>query len=142
MSLYLDSSAFVKTLVDEPGSTELLAELAGHRLHFTCEITYAEACAALARAGRLGRLTADDIGHGLGRLNDSWPDLQRLTVSDSLIHDAGELAVRFNLRGYDAVQLAALVQVPDLDGRPLLAAWDTELRTAARSLGFELFPAG
>jgi predicted nucleic acid-binding protein len=59
-------------------------------------------------------------------------------VDAQLARDAGELAERFALRGYDAVHLASALSA---GGLVTLVTWDTDLRTAAEQNGCAIAPA-
>lgn len=139
MSLYLDTTGLVKMLVNEAGSLQMVAEAGRHVEHFTARVSYAEARAALGKARRMGRLTASEQTQCLHDLDGWWPALQRVAITEELVHRAGDLAMRFGLRGYDAVHLSAALQVAHLDTL-LFAAWDADLRTAARAAGLTVFP--
>lgn len=65
--------------------------------------------------------------------------MSEIVLDRPLLRDAGELAERLRLRGYDAVHLAALRQLGD-PGTVTLATWDADLRRAARELGYGLIP--
>jgi len=140
MSLYLDSSGLVKTVINESGSIEMVEEIGRHNVHFTARISLAEVCAALARAQRMGRLSISDLEACIADFLRHWPSLERVAITEDIVREAADLAVRFGLRGYDAVQLSAGVRVAHA-GPLMFAAWDVRLRTAAQALGLSLFPA-
>ncbi len=54
-----------------------------------------------------------------------------VVLDRSLASKAGDLAQRYALRGYDAVQLASALSV----GEGLMATWDAELARAAADAG-------
>jgi uncharacterized protein len=58
-------------------------------------------------------------------------------VDAQLALDAGELAERFALRGYDAVHLASALSA---GGQVTLVSWDAALRNAAEQNGCALAP--
>jgi uncharacterized protein len=60
--------------------------------------------------------------------------LDVVTVGEPLIRDAGELAQKNGLRGYDAVHLAAALTV----GATVLACADRDLSTAGRQHGMDI----
>ena len=98
----------------------------------TSVIAYAECRAAVAAAARSRRLTGSEARKAVAALNDVWPSLDRLAVSEEIVHRAGELAERRALRGFDAIHLAsALAQAPEAS----LACWDDQLAKAARAEG-------
>src|SRR5260370_5161606 len=135
-NVYFDSSALVKLLVLGEPESDLAAELfreADRRS--TSVIAYAECRAALAAAMRARRLKAADTRKAVITLDEVWQTLDRHTVSDEIVHHAGELAERRALRGFEAIHLAsALAQTPDT----ALACWDKELSRAAHAEGLAL----
>jgi uncharacterized protein len=130
---YFDTSAVVPLLVeDEPGSEVCLRVFLQAETVATVRLTFAEVCAALARAARLGRLTAEAHDGALAEFETVWTQMDVLDVDDDLVRRAGELARTHALRGYDAVHCAAGLRVRSagtvgLAGdRQLLAAWRHE----------------
>ena len=135
-NVYFDSSALVKLLVLGEQDSDVAIELfrAADR-RATSVIAYAECRAAVAAAFRSKRLKASDARKAVAALDDVWPAMDRLTVSEDIVHRAGDLADRRSLRGFDAIHLAsALVQAPDA----ALACWDQQLSQAARAEGLAL----
>jgi uncharacterized protein len=59
-------------------------------------------------------------------------------VDAQLARDAGELAERFSLRGYDAVHLASALSA---GGPVTLVTWDEDLKRAAARSGCAVAPA-
>lgn len=132
MRVYLDTSALVKYLIEEPGTdrAERLWRTASDR--YTSRITYAEARAALARAGRDGRTTPREQTMARRGLDMRWDGLRQIGVTDRLVRLAGDLADRRALRGYDAVHLASALILGD---EVVMATWDRELSDAASEEG-------
>ena len=132
MIAYFDTSAVVPLLVGEPGTDISLRVFLQAETVATVRMTFAEASAALARASRLGRLTADAHDRALAGLESVWVQMDVLDVDDDLVRAAGALARDHALRGYDAVHCAAALRVVSgttvaLAGdRDLLAAWHRE----------------
>jgi predicted nucleic acid-binding protein len=135
-NVYFDSSALVKLLVLGDTDSDVANDLfrkADRRS--TSVVAYAECRAAIAAATRTRRLTAPEARKAVAALNDVWSALDRLSVSEEIVHRAGELAERRALRGFDAIQLAsALAQAPEAT----LACWDDQLIRAARAEGLDL----
>jgi uncharacterized protein len=130
---YFDTSALIPLLVEEPGS-----ERAGRMWDeadrvVTVRLAYPEGRAALARARRLGRLTAKAARTARAGFEDLWAQLDRVEVTPDLGQRAGDLAYQYVLRGYDAVHLAAAETLADPD--LVVVAGDGELCDAARTLG-------
>ena len=132
MIAYFDTSAVVPLLVEEPGTDISLRVFLQAETVATVRMTFAEASAALARASRLGRLTADAHDRALAELESVWVQMDVLDVDDDLVRAAGALARTHALRGYDAVHCAAALRVTSrstvaLAGdRELLEAWQRE----------------
>lgn len=138
MSDYLDSSAVVKLIVDEPGSDGLWLAVGGLTVA-SCRITFAEVRAAIARRERESPTTASLWQAAREQLPALWQSMQVLDVTQALVERAGELAEAFGLRGYDAVQLAAADGMSRVVGPPLrFHSFDRRLNRAARVLGLQL----
>ncbi len=96
-------------------------------------LLYAECCAALAMASRLGRLSARALRTAVIDLDMLYQQIDIVEVSDSLVRRAGVLAEIHSLRGYDAVHLAAGETLGGQD--VVFVAGDEQLYEAAKSLG-------
>ena len=111
---YLDSSALVKRYVVETGTDwigHLCAVQAGNTL-YTARVTGAEIAAALFRKAREGALAAPDAQAAITRFKaDFRRRYQIVEITDELIDTAMALVERHALRGYDAVQLAAALEL-------------------------------
>ena len=137
--LYLDTSALVKIYLDETGS-ERMRKLAspdeGNRLA-TCSITQVEFHAAIWRRRREGEFDGDTTERTIeqfnGRLRD---DFLRRPVDDRTLDLASELISRHPLRGYDATQLAACLDLARAERElPTFVCADRRLLTAAIAEG-------
>jgi predicted nucleic acid-binding protein len=136
--VYFDTSALIKLIVAEDGS-ELAAELwADHRA--ACNVLgYAEARAALAAATRAKRLTGQAHRRAVAALDALHAELLVIGVDEKLVHDAGDLAEKHALRGYDAVHLASALALGAAD--TLMLTWDHDLNRAATDAGLAVAPA-
>lgn len=100
-------------------------------------IAYAELRAAVARAGRDGRISAADRAQTRMAIDALWDVLAEIPIDSLLVRRAADLADEHALRGYDAVHLAAAITL----GQPAdvsVACWDAELAAAARALGYRV----
>jgi predicted nucleic acid-binding protein len=102
-------------------------------------IAYTELLAAVAAAHRDGRLTLVVYNRARTQIDVLWRITSPVEVDQALAADAGDLAERHQLRAYDAVHLAALKRV-GTEAQCTLACWDRDLRGAASTLGYGLFP--
>ena len=133
MIAYFDTSAIVPLLVDE-ATTETCNRLWNESTRVvSVRLIYPEARAALARAGRLGRLTRSQLNAAVLELDSLIEQVDVIELSPDIARSAGELAQQRGLRGYDAVHLAAALAVADDD--LVLITGDLELATAAQAAG-------
>lgn len=132
MILYVDTSALVKLYVEEAGTPTVEARVEDAEAVATALVTYAEARAALARHRREGAISGADLRRAVRELERQWPTYNVVGLSDALVYSAGALAERHALRGYDAVQLAAALELRAAGGRVEFCAFDTRLNRAAR----------
>jgi predicted nucleic acid-binding protein len=130
--LYLDTSALVKLYVEEPGTGAVVAGVERARAVVTVRVTYAEARAAFARHAREGGASPAQLRRVTKQLDVDWGSYGVIEVTEPLVHRAGMLAERHALRGYDAVQLAAALEVRRAGGEVEFACFDARLSLAAR----------
>ncbi len=140
---FLDSSAIVKRYVNERGSSwinALLKPSAGNRFYIA-RITGAEVVAAITRRARGGSISLADAALGISDFRyDFTYAFNFIEMDVRLISSAMSLAELHPLRGYDAVQLAAVIQASDIRRAnvlpPLvLISADIELLNAAQVEG-------
>lgn len=124
----------MKLLVREPG-TEAVADVwrAADR-RASSMLLYPETRAALARARRMSRLDRGALKTARRALELLWAAVDRVPPTERLLARAGDIAEQHELRAYDAVHLASLEAIADVD--TVFAAADGELLAAARSRGF------
>ena len=137
---YLETSALVSLVIDEPGSDDVSSVWAASTTAITGRLTYPEARAAFAAAERAGRLTGRQHGAAIGGFHRLWDSLAVVELAPRIASHAGELAARRALRGYDAVHLAAALEVMDAGG--VLVTFDRQLAIAALAEGLSVAPAG
>ncbi len=110
---FLDTSALVKRYSRETGTAWMLGlfrRAAGHRL-YVVRITGVEAAAALTRKRRGSHITPVEATRALARLRrDINERLRIVEVTPALLTDAMTLTEKHGLRGYDAVQLAGVLE--------------------------------
>jgi len=139
-AFFLDTSTVLKRYVQETGTAwvqALAAPAVGHSL-FVVRITLAETVAAITRRERGGSISPQDAATALADFQLDFARQYRVVeVSAGLVAQAATLARRHGLRGYDAVQLAAVLEIHATATDPwltLLSA-DLELNTAAIAEG-------
>ena len=133
MIAYFDTSALLPLIIDEP-STPVCQRLWNEASRVaSVRLLYAEACAALARAHRMARLTTTQLDEAMEALEEIVAELDHVEVTDELVRTAGALARTHGLRGYDAVHLGAGLNLSDDD--VVFVTGDSNLATAAQALG-------
>ena len=142
--LYVDTSALFKRYVQEDESEAVLARIAEAPAVGTALITHVEVAAALAQAVRQERMGRSEAREAEREFLRDWDDFTRIGVTETLAARAGRFAWRYDLRGYDAVQLAAAVawqdMAEDAEDEIVFACFDNELARAARAEGLETWP--
>jgi uncharacterized protein len=138
---YLDASALVKRYLMERGSLETIALTAESEMNATSIVSRAEVGAALAKAVRTGLVKGDVARNAQRRFAGDWPDLVRVPVTEALVERAEALAWEHELRGYDAVQLAAALTWQESVGEEIVVAtFDQQLWGAAKRSGLKAWP--
>lgn len=135
MILYLDTSSIVKLYVEEAG-TEAVRRWAGEaEVLATCRIAYPELISALNRRLRGGDMSRKEFRLLINGFSKEWADFAIIDFDEI---EAGHLAEKYGLRGFDAIHLSALKLLKDRDNHICLAfsSFDKELNRAAASDGF------
>ena len=139
MILYLDTSSLLKLYLDEDHSDLVHDWSSGAEVLRTSRIAYPEAMAALARRWRQGSLDDQDFDSTREALADDWPYFSAIDLDEKA---AAELAVRLDLRGFDAVHLAAAVEVvAESEAPTFFSSFDRQLNRAARAEGLAVLDA-
>lgn len=129
MIAYFDTSALVPLIIAEPTSRSCSDLWNGAERVVSARLTYVEGAAALARAERLGRLTAGQHRAALLEFDRLWSGIDVVELDEGLATTAAGLARSQGLRGYDAVHCAAAMvsssdELVAVSGdAELLAAW-------------------
>jgi len=138
--LYLDTSALVKLYVEEAGSIAVSAAVHRATAVATARITYAEARAAFARHRRAGGLTPAELRRVVHQLDEEWGQYSTVEITDAVVRRAGALAERHALRAYDAVQLAAALDMRLAGASIEFSSFDERLNRAARRERLRMSP--
>jgi uncharacterized protein len=134
---FFDTSALAKRYISEPGSQLVRATLRTHPVS-VARITYAEPAASVARAWRLATIDASQRDAILARLAGDFAQLRIVEIRPALVDLVPGLVLRYPLRGYDAVQLAAALTVR-ASGAPVeLWSADAALCQAAAGEGLRV----
>jgi uncharacterized protein len=122
-ALYLDSSAFVRVIVEEPGSIALREHLAGESARFiSSALLRTEALRAVRQQGPEVRAA---VRAGLRRV-------ELIAIDDRILDTAGTLEPKI-LRTLDAIHVASALAVGD--DLVAIVSYDERMIDAARQLG-------
>jgi uncharacterized protein len=138
---FLDTSVILKRYVLEIGTPwvqALAVPTVGNSL-FVARITQAETIAALTRRERGGSITPQDAATAVADFDVDFR-YQYLIVEiwEGLVTHAATLARKHILRGYDAVQLAAALEIRATYPSLILLSADAELNAAALAEGLSV----
>lgn len=143
---FLDSSALIKRYVTETGSdwvTKLIEPTAGNHI-FIARITAIEIVSAIKRRERSGSLNTVDALASLTQFRQELASIYRsVDITANLVSRAMNLAETHALRAYDAVQLAAGLEISDQSqsvglSRTKLVCADLALNVAAVAEGLSV----
>lgn len=136
--MYVDSSALLKTYLDEAES-ETTAEFLSHfPVVISSLLTYVEVLAVLNRSWREGRLCAFDFKEA--RLDlESFVAGAMILPMEAARDKYGEVCSRHSLKGADAVHLA-LALMASQDATVVMVTFDKALAREARAGGLEVWP--
>ena len=140
MILYLDTSSLVKLYLDEIHSDMVHRWAQEAEVLATSRVAYPETLAALARRWREGDLDDESFQYVKITFQEQWPAFAILDLNETT---AGELAITHALRGFDAIHLAAAVDLRREAEDTLVAftAFDGRLTQAARVEGLQVLDA-
>jgi predicted nucleic acid-binding protein len=133
---YFDTSAVIPTIIDEPASVACVRLWDEADRVISVRLLYPEARAAVARAHRMNGLTLRQLTAATGELDAAVREIDIVEIGAELARNAGELAQRHGLRGYDAVHLAAAVAARSAE--LVVVTGDTDLARAAHELGLHV----
>lgn len=140
MILYLDTSSLLKLYLEEEHS-DLVRSWAGRaEVLFTVRVAYPEMMSALARRWRAGDLDESELRALQQAVSADWDQLGIVDINETA---AAELAIRLGLRGYDAIHLAAAIEVvAGSESVPaFFSSFDHQLNQAARTEGLAVLDA-
>ncbi|MBI1297440.1 PIN domain-containing protein [bacterium] len=135
----LDSSAVVKYYVSEPGSEWVRRIVNGDgNTCFIANVSLAEVAAALARLQRNGLFGKAFVQRTVSRFKDELSG--RLFIDHPVDHVTLEiavnLAIRYPLNGYDAIQVASALLARKITGAKFtLISGDQQMLRAAKEEG-------
>ena len=139
MIAYFDTSALLKLVIAEDGADQaiLLWQQAGEIA--VSRLAWPEAVAALAAAHRGRRVGDEGYQAATDGLRSCFERCTVVSIADSLVDRAADLAAGYDLRAADAIHLATALAVMEADS--VFVTWDKQLRVAAVQAGLVSAPA-
>lgn len=134
MITYVDTSTLLKLLIEEQGSVRAAVIWDSAAVVAAARVVHVEARAALAAAARGRRLSPVQLRRTKTELVGLWQQFTIVEITEGLVDLAGDLAEQERLRGYDAIHLAAALQI----GADLLTSADSDLCAAATRRGLHV----
>ena len=104
--LYVDTRAFLKLFIKEPGSNRMRRLAREHRL-LSSAVIAVESRSAFARRRRDGEINQADLERVLARLMESIHAVETVRVTDEVLNIAGDILLRTPARTMDALHIAS-----------------------------------
>ena len=140
--IYLDSSALLKIWVYESQSEDVRRAFENADQAATSAIAQVECRAALARLRRTGLLSEQHTALALAQQDADLQALIQHHVTGGILDDAGQLALRHQLKSLDAIHLASALTLRLLSATAPLVfmTFDLKLSRAAAAEGLDVWP--
>jgi len=133
---YLDTSAWVKIYIPEIGREELIQILKSVNNNFSHQITYVDFFAAIGKAMRIQMIDQKSAEEIVENFKNDWGDCNVMEVSQNMLEIGAAFALRYQLRGYDSLQLAAAHILSEAYEETItFVCFDKQLNQAAKKLG-------
>lgn len=137
MILFLDTSALVKMYIKETGSDYVFKQVNSATKIATSQVAYPEAKSAFARRMREGHLNIKDHKKIVKSLDDDWNSFLVVELHLDISKNAGNLAEKHALRGFDAIHLASACSLRYLiKSKISFLTYDSRQQEAALAEGF------
>jgi uncharacterized protein len=136
---YFDTSALLKLIIAENGADQAILLWQEASEVVVSRLAWPEAVAALAAAHRGRRVSDKGYRMAADGLRLCFERCTMVSIADSLVDRAADLAAGYDLRAADAIHLATALAVVEADS--LFVTWDRRLRLAAVQAGLVSAPA-
>ena len=137
---YLDSSAFAKLYVNEPGREQVEALIEETGRVAACVIAYTEVRSVLARYFHAGRITEAEHAEAADAFGADWATTNVVDLTPAVLRRSGDLLkAHAGLRAMDALHFAAALEVRSIEDLRFLT-FDMSLERVARALMPDAWP--
>lgn len=140
MTLYVESSAVLAWLLDQPGGWQAFDDLRADDLVLTSELTMIECDRALRRHVAVGRLEAEAAEHRRAELSEVSTDWNITSIDAEVVGRARASFPDDRIRALDAIHLASALSARADLGEIDLLTLDDRIRANALVLGFRVLP--
>jgi predicted nucleic acid-binding protein len=137
--LFLDTSAFVKLYIAEPGSERMRETVGREGSVAASALAFAEIHATFARRRREELLLAPELEQIRRAFAADWEQLLQMPVGTAVLKTVPWLCERHPLRGADAVHLASALLLREEGLEVTFACSDRPLLGAAAAEGLTTF---
>src|SRR6516162_4165672 len=133
-SLYLDTSAVLRAILESGVSPDLEARIARAPVLITSRLSLVESSRALHRLRQLGQISETKLADADRELNAVWARCELWELTASVCERARQVAPAKSLRTLDALHLATFVVARERIGDLELVTADQRLRSALEAV--------
>jgi predicted nucleic acid-binding protein len=141
LTLYVESSAIVAWLLDQPGGWPAYDDIRTADMVFTSELTMIECDRALYRHQALGRVSEDLVATLQGELATVASAWLLQPISPEIVARARDRFPDDRIRSLDAIHLASALSARSRFEDLALVTLDDRVRAVGSRLGFRMLPA-
>lgn len=141
MILYVESSAVLAWLLNEPGASAVLQQLRAADRVCTSVLTGVECARALTRARQMGHLTRVEELAASQLLATAEAGWDLFAMTDAVMVRARAPLPNDPVRTLDALHLATALVLREHVGAVTILTLDDRIRASAAALDFEVVPA-
>ena len=140
MILYVESSAVLAWLLNEPGAPAVLQQLRAAERVCTSVLTGVECAQALTRARQMGRLSRVEELAAIQLLHTAEAGWDRFAMTDAVLARARAPYPNDPVRTLDALHIATALVLREHLGAVTILSLDDRIRASAAAQDFDVVP--
>lgn len=140
MILYVESSAVLAWLLNEPGAPAVLQQLRAAERVCTSVLTGVECARALTRARQMGRVSRVEELAAIQLLHSAEVGWDRFAMTDAVLTRARAPYPNDPVRTLDALHLATALVLREHVGAVTILSLDDRIRASAAAQDFDVVP--